>query len=132
MNPETNEKLWEISWESSNLALVNGKQSGAMFRVKGTAYEKGQVASTFSGDRAEADAAVDRLIIEGNVRVASLKSPKAVMTAKKVEWLADLKVYKASGSVEIEGERAVVGPTNELYVSPELDKIGTSKDYFKK
>ena len=103
-----------------------------MFKVKGTTYNDGKVACRCAGDRAEADKAANRLLIVGNVVVESLESPKASMKAKKVEWLPDLKVFKASGDVLVEGEGAVVGPASQLYASPDLKKIGTSKDYFKK
>ena len=53
------------------------------------------------------------------------------MTAKRVEWLPELKVFKATGGVTIEGDQAVIGPMDSLYVSPKLHKIGSSLDYFK-
>ena len=135
MDEKTRKALWDISWESANLMMIDGQQSGQMFKVKGTTYTEGAIASTFSGDHAEADKAANRLVIEGNVRVKSqktAKTPETTMIAKKVEWLPDLKVFKASGDVIVESEQAVIGPTNQLFVSAELDRIGTSQEYFKK
>ncbi len=126
------EKLWTISWESANLGIQDGKQFGSMKKVKGTTFETGKEAATFSSDQAEADKAEDRLILEGSVRVESFKTPKAVMTAKKVEWLPNLKVFKASGDVLIDAERGIVGPIDHVYVSSDLSKMGTSPEYFKK
>lgn len=129
---ENGQKLWIISWESANLGIQDGKQFGSMKSVKGTTFEAGKEAATFSSDLAEADKAEDRLILEGDVRVESFKTPKAVMTAKKVEWLPQLKVFKASGDVLIDAERGIVGPIDHIYVSSDLSKMGTSPEYFKK
>jgi hypothetical protein len=41
-------------------------------------------------------------------------------------------VFRASGDVVIEGERGVVGPISEVYVTAKLDKIATSESYFRK
>ena len=135
VDPKTHESVrrtaWEISWQQAQIAIVNGQQYGAMFKVTGSKYEEGAVASSFSSDRAEADKAENRLILEGHVTIRSQQAPKATMTAKRVEWLPELKVFKATGGVTIEGDQAVIGPMDSLYVSPKLHKIGSSLDYFK-
>ncbi|MBS1727033.1 MAG: LPS export ABC transporter periplasmic protein LptC [Armatimonadetes bacterium] len=132
-NSEKDHKpVWEVSWQRAHLLVINGRQSGTMLTVTGKLYGKDGVASTFSGERAEADQAQDRLIIEGSVKITSLDSPKAVLTAKKVEWIPDLQVLKASGDVTVEGDNGVVGPIQQLYASSDLKKVGTSQDYFKK
>lgn len=128
---KTGQKMWFIAWESANLALVNGQQSGMMFKVTGEAYDKGVIASTFIADHAEADRAADRLILDGGIKITS-KTSQAVMTAKKVEWLADLKVFKASGDVLLDSPQGVVGPVDVLYADAKLKKVASSKEYFKK
>ncbi|MEI8280828.1 MAG: hypothetical protein WCG75_00340 [Armatimonadota bacterium] len=128
---QTREIQWHISWQSANIAIVNGKQSGFMFKVKGEAYEKGEIASTFFADHAEADKAVNRLILDGGIKVTS-KRTKTELAAKKVEWLADLKLFKASGEVTLVSESGVVGPVDALYTNSDLSKVASSKDYFKK
>ncbi len=130
LDAKTREKLWDIAWKQANLAMVDGQQSGTMQDVTGNIYDKGKVASTFSAKHGEADKAVNRLIIEGDIKVTSI-AEKSVMTAKKVEWLADLKVFKASGDVLVEGPNGVVGPTNQVFATADLKKIGTSVEYFK-
>lgn len=130
LDGKTREKLWDISWKQANLAMVDGNQSGTMEDVTGNIYDKGKVASTFSAKHGEADKAVNRLIIEGGIKVTSI-TEKSVMTAKKVEWLADLKVFKASGDVLVEGPHGVAGPAGQLFATADLKKIGTSLEYFK-
>ena len=128
------EELWLIEWQSANLAIVNGMQSGNMFKVNGQAFENGAVASTFSADHAEADRAANRLILDGGITITSEVSKekgKTNLTAKKVEWMADIKVYKASGDVVLDGPQGVVGPVDVLYVSPKLSRVATSLKYFK-
>jgi lipopolysaccharide assembly outer membrane protein LptD (OstA) len=100
-----------------------------MFKVSGTVYENGKPAGQFSADRAEADKAADRLILDGGI---SVKAEKASMTGKKVEWLADYKVFKASGDVTLDGEDGVIGPIDVLYVDAKLKKVATSLNFFQK
>ncbi len=123
------EEMWFIEWQSANLALINGSQSGFMFKVHGHVYEKGQEAGEFFADRAEADQAVDRLILDGGIKILSDKS---TMTAKKVEWLAGNEVFKASGDVLLDGPDGLVGPVDVLFVSPKLMKVASSLKYFQK
>ena len=128
------DKLWFIEWQSANLIIDNGIQSGNMFKVKGKAFENGAVASTFSADHAEADKVANRLILDGGITITSDMSKekgKTNLTAKKVEWMADIKVYKASGDVVLDGPQGVVGPVDVLYVSPKLSRVATSLKYFK-
>ena len=128
---KTHQKLWFIAWESANLAMVHGQQSGMMFKVTGEVFEKGEIASSFFADRAEADKAANRLILDGGIKITS-KTSQAVMTAKKVEWLADLKVFKASGEVVLDSPQGVVGPVDVLYSDAKLKKVASAKEYFKK
>ena len=128
---KTREKQWYIEWQSANLAIVNGQQSGMMFKVKGNTYEKGGVSTEFFADHAEADKGADRLILSGGIKITS-KLKKAVMTAKKVEWLADVKVFKASGDVLLDSSQGVVGPVDELYADANLEKVASSLKYFSK
>ena len=121
--------LWFIEWQSANLALINGKQSGFMFKVHGNVFEKNQPAGEFFADHAEADRAVDRLILEGGIKI---KSGKSIMTAKKVEWLAGNEVFKASGEVFLEGPDGSIGPVDVLFASAKLNKVASSLQYFKK
>lgn len=126
------EPIWEIEWESANLGIQDGKQFGSMVKVKGMAFEKGEKSASFASDSAVADKFEEKLVLEGNVRVESDKNPKATMTAKKVEWLPNLKVFKASGDVTIASASGVVGPIDSLYADSKLHKVGTSLEYFKK
>ena len=128
---KTKQKEWKISWEVANILLVEGVQSGKMKKVSGEIYEKDSVASTFTADDAEADKTIRRLNLSGNVVLTSVK-PKAVLNAKKVEWLPQKKLFKASGAVTVTGDNGVIGPTETLFVSAKLDKVATSEDYFKK
>jgi hypothetical protein len=133
---DKNQLVWSISWKTANLKMLDGKQSGMMWNVVGTSYEKGKVASTFKGDKAEAGkidgtADLDQLDIIGNVQIIS-KEKKITLTAKKVEWLPTQELYRAVGDVLLEGKGGVIGPANELYVTAKLDKIASSRDYFKK
>ena len=128
---QTRETQWHIAWQSANIAIVNGNQSGNMFKVTGEAYEKGEVASTFFADKAEADKAGNRLILDGGIKITS-KISKAELTAKKVEWLADFKVFKASGDVLLESPQGVIGPVDFLYADAQLKKVASSKEYLKK
>jgi hypothetical protein len=120
---------WEIAWQSSNFAVVNEKKSGYMFKVSGKVYENGVPTSSFLAARAEADEATDRLNLDGGIK---LTSEKAVMTAKKVEWLAAIKLFKASGDVILDSPNGVVGPVEVLYADAKLKKVASSKEYFKK
>ena len=133
------ENLWFIEWKSANLALVDGKQSGFMFKVHGNVFEKNVPAGEFFADHAEADRAVDRLVLEGNIRIVSESFDKvtklreiSTMTAKKVEWLAGNEVFKASGDVYIDGPNGAVGPVDVLFVSAKLKKVASSLKYFTK
>ena len=130
-DPKTREKQWYIEWQSANLAIINGQQSGDMFKVKGNAFEKGEVASTFSADHAEADRAADRLILDGGIKITS-EATKAVLTAKKVEWLPNDKLFKASGDVSLDSPKGVVGPVDVLYADANLKKVASSIKYFSK
>jgi hypothetical protein len=128
---KTREKQWYIEWQSANIAIVNGQQSGDMFQVKGNAYEKGKVASSFFANHAEADKAADRLILDGGIKITS-ESTKAVLTAKKVEWLPKNKLFKASGDVLLDSPHGVVGPVDVLFADANLKKVASSIKYFSK
>jgi hypothetical protein len=130
-------RLWTIRWDKAHLTVVNNHQEGKMWDVNGDVYDRddqdvnaGPV-STFQAKVGEADQKENRLILSEGVKVVS-KTKATVLTAKKVEWIADLKVFKASGDVIVEGANGVVGPTQELFVSSKLDKIATAASYFKK
>ena len=125
------EPLWYVEWQSANLAVVNGNQSGDMFKVKGNVFEKGVIASDFFADHAEADKAANRLILDGGIVITSKKT-QTTMKAKKVEWLADPKVFKASGEVTVDGRQGVIGPVDVLYADSELKKVASSLKYFSK
>jgi hypothetical protein len=120
---------WEIAWQSSNLAIVNEKKSGYMFNVSGKVFENGVPTSSFSAARAEADEGKDRLNLDGGIKITS---EKAVMTAKKVEWFGDVKLFKASGDVILDSPNGVIGPVEVLYADKSLTKVASSKEYFKK
>lgn len=126
---ETRAVEWEIAWQSNNLAIVDGKKSGFMFKVSGKIYEEGTPTSSFLADRAEADEATDRLLLDGGI---TLTSKKAKLTAKKVEWLAAIKLFKASGDVILDSPNGVIGPVEVLYADAKLTKVASSKEYFKK
>jgi hypothetical protein len=127
---QVREKLWTVEWQSANLAIVNGKQSGDMFKVRGSIFDKETVSSTFFADHAEADKAVDRLILDGGIKITSERS-KAKLTAKKVEWFAYIKLFKASGDVMLDTKDGVVGPQDVMYTDAKLTKVASSQEYFK-
>lgn len=134
-DPKAREKKWEIAWESANLAVVDGKQSGYMFKVSGQVFEAGLPSAKFTAARAEADKAANRLILDGGISVESIpaaKSAKTEMHAKKVEWLADYELFKASGEVFLDGPEGAIGPVDVLYVSDKLKRAASSLSYFEK
>lgn len=123
--------MWKVNWKSSNLVIKDGIDAGKMNVVTGEIYEKDKPASRFEAKTGEANRDTSRLELVGAVRLESLTS-KAVLKANRVEWLADKKLYRASGNVELVSQSGVVKSEGTMFADAELKKIATSEEYFKR
>lgn len=130
-DPVKNTKLYTVTWKSSALELAReGIREGKMNDVGGTVYEEEKAKSTFTADTGYAKKETQTLFLEGRVVV---KSPqyRSTLRAKKLEWLPDVKRYKATGNVTVDGPWGQIGPADELLASSDLKTIGTPKAFLK-
>lgn len=124
----TNEKLWTVRWKGAEVKAEGQVKVGKMRDVSGDVYERGEIASTFVADFAEADNREERLNLSGNV---TLKNGASTLKAQRVVWLSKQKLYRAEGNVTLESKDGFVGPMQSLLATAKLDKIGTSERFFK-
>ncbi len=128
-NPRTGARLYTVAWKSAALTLAkSGIQEGRMNGVSGTVYEDGKPKSTYSAETGYARKASGDLRLEGRVVV---KSPRygSTLTARKLEWLPDVKRYRASGDVRVSGDWGVMGPADVLLATSDLKIVGTPENF---
>ena len=133
-DPVKDAKLYTISWKSAAITLGRDAKDrgtikeGTMNAVNGIVYEaeKGvdKPKSTFTADSGYAKKATQTLFLEGRVVV---KSPayNATLKAKKLEWLPDVKRYRATGNVTLTTPTGTSGPMPELLATSDLKRFGT-------
>lgn len=118
--------LWDVSWEE--MAVIPGKdEKASMRRVHGHLYTDGKATVTFEADGARADRKQDLLILQGNVKVVSDK-PEATLTCERMRYEAanpKRRIVKAQGNVRVVGSVGDMGPTSEIWASPDLNIVAT-------
>lgn len=118
-------RVWSARWAKAQLSYGDqGRVSGTMQTVTGTFYENGDPASEFSADRAVADQASARLVLEGQVVVVS-QDPDGRLSCDTLTWDADAGVIEAKGNVRFETDRFTMGPFPMLLGSPKLQRVGS-------
>ena len=130
---KTSQRLWKVEWKSASVtARAESKEgmvqmdpdSGIMNEVTGEVDDDQGVASTFRGDRAEADKAEQVLALTGKVVVIS-KRKNGKLTCDRLEWLPKRKRYHAVGNVVATGPVGTLGPFPEIWATPDLKKVST-------
>lgn len=117
-----------MRWKGAEVKADGQVKVGKMRDVSGDVYERGEIASTFVAEFAEADNREERLNLNGNV---TLKNGESTLKAQRVVWLSKQKLYRAEGNVTLESKDGFVGPMQSLLATAKLDKIGTSERFFK-
>ena len=131
-DPVTGAKLYDIQWKSAAITIGRaGLQEGRMNGVSGTVYEEGRKKSAYTAETGYAKKASGDLRLEGRVVV---KSPQygSTLTARKLEWLPDVKRYRATGEVRVTGEWGTIGPADVLLATSDLKTVGTPDAFIKK
>ncbi len=131
-DPVKNVKLYTISWKGAGLTLGRtGIQEGKMNGVSGTVYEAEKPKSTFTAETGYAKKETQTLFLEGKVIV---KSPaySATLRARKLEWLPDVKRYRATGDVTLSTPNGISGPMPELLATADLKRFGTPDTFDKR
>lgn len=124
-DPKGDARLYSVAWKSSALTLGrSGLREGAMNDVSGTVYEADRAKSTFTAKKGYAKRETQTLYLEGQVVV---KSPQyqATLRAQKLEWLPDVKRYRATGGVTLSTPTGISGPMPELLATSDLRRFGT-------
>lgn len=124
--------LWDLKWKAVT-AEAGEKGTALVDTVSGTLYAKAKGAgsepstATFSADGAKVEQAIKRLTLRGNVTIVS-REPKATLTCNEIVYEAPNKtnrVVKARGRVLVQFESGTLGPIDELWATPDLNKIAT-------
>ncbi|RYG88284.1 LPS export ABC transporter periplasmic protein LptC [bacterium] len=124
-DPEKNVKLYTVSWQTALLILGRaGIQEGKMNGVTGTVYQEEKTKSTFAAETGYAKKETQTLYLEGKVVV---KSPEygATLRAEKLEWLPDVKRYRATGNVTLTTPNGAMGPIPVMLATSDLQRVGT-------
>ena len=130
--------LWDVRWETSQVEAQEGGKA-VLRTVHGRLYTNGKPTTTFEADGARIDQKAKLLILRGNVKIVTESSQPAgdgEMTLRGRSTLTcDLlryeaknpkrRVVKAQGNVRLAGEVGTVGPTAELWASPDLGVVAT-------
>lgn len=115
-----------LKWDKTQLdyTLEGGALDGVIDNVAGELYRDGKLGCKFTASSATADKAKNLLVLSGKVTAIGI-DPKAKLECEKLEWRTDKKLMKATGNVTITLEQGVVGPVDELWCLPDLEKAGT-------
>lgn len=118
--------LYVIRWRETQLeyTLEGGPSTGQLRDVTGELYQDGKRVSTFRGASAVADKEKHLLVVTGSV-VVDGTDPKAKLECERLEWNTKTKQLKAKGKVKITFQEGVIGPTDELWCLPDLQRAGT-------
>jgi hypothetical protein len=119
-----------LRWKETQLdyTLEKGPAGGKVTGASGEMYREGKLASRFTADSAVADKANNLLTLQGNVVVNGM-DPKARLKCQKIEWKIDEKLFKAFGKVTIKFKDGTIGPVDELWCLPDLERAGTPGFY---
>ena len=125
------ERIWTVRWKTAEIEYTDPKEYGGwMEGVEGTLYQHGKPVSTFRADRGRANKATETLQLEGNVQVRGTRLG-ATLRAARLEWDAKREIVRALQGVTIEGEWGTTGPYEELWATPNLDRIATPSQFDK-
>ncbi len=118
--------LYVIRWRETQLeyTLEDGPSRGQLQGVTGELYQGGISVSTFRGAQAVADKEKRLLVVTGGVVVEGM-DPKAKLECERLEWNTEKKQLKAQGKVKITFQEGVIGPSDELWCLPDLQRAGT-------
>lgn len=118
--------LWDVKWEVAQIDPKDGGKA-ALRTVSGKIYEKGKAETTFEAEAARIDRKKQILVLHGAVRIVS-SDPAATLTCDLLRYEAanpKRRVIKAVGNVRVDGAVGSMGPTDELWASPDLNVIAT-------
>lgn len=121
-NPE---RLWSVKWKSAEMDIKGKSGVGRMEGVSGVIARDGRDVATYRAARALADQERKVLTLSGQVRITSLKDPKAVLTCDKVTYTGEDKIIKAQGNIRIESGMGTLTSGSELWATPDLSHAAT-------
>ncbi len=130
---KTSRRLWKIEWKTASVTATSETKdgmiqmdpdSGMLNEVTGEVDDELGIASTFRGDRAEADKVQQVLSLSGKVVVIS-KRKGGQLICDRLEWLPKRKRYHAIGNVVATSPMGTLGPFPELWATPDLKKVST-------
>lgn len=141
-DPEGNRPIrYVLRWDKTQLdyTLEGGALDGAVDKVSGEIYRDGKIGCRFTADLATVDKAKKLLVLSGkvtaigidteakpeNVIATGIDPKNSKLECERLEWRTDKKLMKATGKVTITLEQGVVGPVDELWCLPDLEKAGT-------
>lgn len=130
-DPKEQRPQWKMAWESARVQVGDGKnsQTADAKGVSGDIIRDGKTVAIYHADTGKGDRDKQLLELGGAVIIESTVY-KATLTCAKVVYDANLKLFKASGGVEVMGEAGTIR-TQELWASSDLKTVATP-ELFKK
>jgi hypothetical protein len=153
-NPKGNRPIrYVIRWEKTQLdyTLKQGASTGRLENVSGDLYMDGRVVSKFTANFAIADNEKQVLTLNGHVVVTGIdpkakpdpvtgKQDEARLSCQKLVWKTEevlstpiakvtVTVMNAYGRVTLTANQGVIGPMDEMWCLPDLNKAGTPGFY---
>jgi len=117
--------VWNVVSEKSVLDITeSGSIRGTLETVKGQIFSDAKLGSQFRADKAFADQKKQSLELSSNVQLVDASGVHK-LTARAVNWIAELKMVQAKGDVRYIGPGITTGPMEVIWCTPDLKIIGT-------
>lgn len=101
---------------------------GKLTNVEGTLFDQGTPSSTFFADGATVIKGDDQLALDGNVKIVNL-AKQATLRCDSLRWTSKSNRIVAKGNVFVEAPGYKMGPSAEVWASPDLSKVATPDLY---
>lgn len=119
---------WSVTAESSRVAITSdGNEEFFLKGVSGVLRDEKGDASKFTADTATANAK-KRTISANRARITSLRRD-VTMEADGMKWLDDKRLIAVEGNVWLRGKDWELGPSEVLWATPDLTKVGTPDQF---
>lgn len=124
---KNNERIWRVYWTTARVSVPGGAQqinTGSMNGVHGQIFRKDSVVCSFKSDHGWADNTDKVLTLTDHVRIESQKPP-ILLLCDKVVYDGNRKFFRAVGHVHVLGTMGTVGTLDELWATPDLNRIAS-------
>jgi len=102
----------------------NLSKEGVMNEVNGQIFKEEVVACTFSAKHGSMNSQSNILILTDNVHI-NAQDPKGTLTCDTLTYDGKKKFFKAHGHVQIAGTMGTMGPFDDVWATPHLDKVAS-------